>query len=428
MILVRNISILCIFLLLNGSVILGNNPNKCTSAIVFNNHVAVNRDALIRKQQLETEIQQWILDNGNNRLNSSAAVVTIPIVVHVVYNTPSQNISDAQILTQITVLNKDFRNLNADKLASTHPYFNLTGDANIEFCLAKFDPNGNVTTGITRTSTTLTDFDGNPSVPSDEKVKFNSKGGIDNWDPSKYLNIWICKLNSGTLGYAQFPSEFGTSAETDGVVIDYRYFGTIGTVSAPFDLGRTTTHEIGHWLNLEHIWGDESACANDDNVSDTPLQGAENFNCPSFPSISCSNGPNGDLFMDFMDYTDDGCMSLFSKGQVARMNATLNVARSAIKSANKCSGPTSGVVQQKLEQIRVYPNPVQNYLTIEGLPQTKSRLYSIVIYNILGEKVYVNTLETTTAQLEMLGFKTGTYVLNIYNEEFSYTQKLTVVK
>ena len=427
MISAKHIIILSTLLLLNVSLALSNNPNKCTAASIFKNRAANNPDVLLKQQQIEIKIQQWIANQESNRVSSTEAAVVIPIVIHVVYNNTAQNISDDQILTQIDVLNKDFMNLNANRLLSTHPYFNLTGTANLEFCLAKIDPSGNATTGITRTATAQTQFDGDPNTAADERIKFTSKGGIDVWDPTKYLNIWIGKLSGGTLGYAQFPSEFDGSPETDGVVIDYHYFGTIGTVSAPFDQGRTATHEIGHWLNLEHIWGDEAACANDDKVSDTPLQADENYDCPVFPSTSCSNAPNGDLFMNYMDYVDDGCMSLFTKGQVSRMTATLNVARSAIKTANKCSA-TTGISQQKLDQIKIYPNPVQNYLNIEGLPQTRSRFYNIDIYNILGERVYSNTIASTQIQFEMLGFRTGTYVMNIYNDEFSVTQKLTVVK
>ena len=423
----RKIILFSIFIMLNIVMSFSNNPIKCSSAEIFKSHVAQNPNLQLQQQALETEIQQFISNKNINRLSATETVIIIPVVVHVVYNIEAQNISDAQIISQINVLNKDFRNLNADKLLSTHPYYSLTGDANIEFCLAKIDPNGNATTGITRTETSETTFNGNPSSTSNEKIKFTSKGGKDNWDPTQYLNIWIGKLSGNTLGYAQFPTELNSDPATDGVVIDYRHFGTIGTVSTPFNLGRTTTHEIGHWLNLEHIWGDESACANDDKVSDTPKQATENYDCPTFPSVSCSNGPNGDMFMNYMDYTDDGCMSLFTKGQVTRMTATLNLVRSSIKTSNKCSS-TTGIVQQQLEKIKIYPNPIQNYLTIEGLPKTLSRTYNVDIINILGEKVYSIVLENTQVQLEMQNLVKGTYIMNIYNEEFSFMQKLVVVK
>jgi hypothetical protein len=418
--------ILSILYLITANIVFCNDTIKCSTADIFQNRAANNPSLLLQQQQLETEIQQWIQQHQNNRENADAALIVIPLVVHVVYNTAQQNISDEQILSQINVLNNDFRKLNTDRLHSSHPYYNLSGNANIEFCLAKIDKNGNATTGIVRTATSITEFDGNPINTSDEKVKFSNQGGDDFWDAKKYLNIWVCKLSGGTLGYAQFPSVFSSSPETDGVVIDYRYFGTIGTVTAPYNLGRTATHEIGHWLNLYHIWGD--ANCGDDEVNDTPTQASENYDCPTFPHISCSNGPNGDLFMNFMDYTDDGCMSMFTNGQVDRMAAILNGVRNDIVTANKCSG-TTGFLQQKVESIKIYPNPVQNYLNIAGLPFTKYPLITIDILNILGEKVYTTTFSTVSnVQLEMPNVDAGTYIMNIYNAAFSFNQKLTVVR
>lgn len=425
MISIRNIILFGILILLNTSMLFSNDSIRCSSAEIFKNHVTQNPSLLIQQQTLETQIQKWIANNNANRLSTTQEIITIPVVVHVVYNTIEQNISDAQILSQINVLNKDFRNLNADRLLSSHPYYNLIGDANMEFCLAKIDPNGNATTGITRTSTTETAFKGFPNSKSDEKIKFTSKGGKNNWNPSQYLNLWVCKLNSNVLGYAQLPAELSSEPATDGVVIDYKSFGTTGILTTNYDLGRTATHEIGHWLNLNHIWGDESC--GDDEVDDTPTQQSDNRACPSFPHITCANGPNGDMFMNYMDYTYDGCMSLFTKGQIARMTATLNTARSSIKTANKCSS-TTGIVQQQLNQIKIYPNPIQNYLTIEGLPKTVSRTYNVDIFNVLGEKVYSIILENTQVQLEMQNLVKGTYIMNIYNDEFSFMQKLVVVK
>ena len=186
------------------------------------------------------------IENHTNLVMASEAVpsgvITIPVVVHVVYNNSTENISTAQIQSQIDVLNADFRRTNSDADGT----WSQAADSEIEFCLATVDPNGNATTGITRTSTSVTAFGTN------DNMKFNSSGGKDAWPAGEYLNMWVCDISGGILGYAQFP---GGSASTDGVVIDYQYFGTIGTATSPFDLGRTTTHEVGHWLNLRHIWG-----------------------------------------------------------------------------------------------------------------------------------------------------------------------------
>ena len=259
-----------------------------------------------------------------------AGVAQIPVVVHVVFNTPTQNISQAQIDSQIEVLNRDFRATNTDIGFVPAPFTGLVADSRIEFYLATEDPNGNPTTGVTRTQTTRTSFS------TDDAVKSSATGGIDPWPTDRYLNVWVAQLGGGLLGYAQFP---GGPADTDGVVILHSGFGTNGTAAAPFDLGRTTTHEIGHFLNLFHIWGDDgSGCSGSDEVADTPNQGGPNFGVPTFPKTSCSNGPNGDLFVNYMDYTDDRGMVMFTNDQVARMEACLDQVRPTLMHDHATAG------------------------------------------------------------------------------------------
>ncbi len=254
----------------------------------------------------------------------------IPTVVHVVYKTNAQNISDAQVKSQIDVLNADFRKKNADVSSVPAPFAPRVADARVQFALATTDPSGSATNGITRTKTTKDSFS------DDDGVKSAATGGADPWPADKYLNIWVCQLGGGLLGYAQFP---GGPAATDGVVILHSAFGTTGTAAAPFDLGRSATHEVGHWLNLRHIWGDDgTGCSGDDFVADTPNQGGPNFGTPAFPTVSCGNAPNGDMFMNYMDYVDDVAMFMFTADQVTRMQATLDSARSTIGRAIPC-GP-----------------------------------------------------------------------------------------
>ncbi len=274
----------------------------------------------------------------------------IPVVVHVVYKTAAQNISDAQIKSQIDVLNADFRKKNADVSSVPGAFSALADDARITFELAKTAPGGGATTGITRTATTVNGFS------DDDAVKHASSGGADAWPADKYLNIWVCQLSGGLLGYAQFP---GGPADTDGVVILHSAFGTTGTAAAPFNLGRTTTHEIGHWLNLIHIWGDDgTGCAGSDFVADTPNQGGPNYGTPAFPHVSCSNGPNGDMFMNYMDYVDDAAMVMFSAGQVTRMQATLDGLRSAIGSPVSCGGVKLPVKEFVKDTVKDIPKDV----------------------------------------------------------------------
>ncbi len=265
-------------------------------------------------------------------------ITVIPVVVHVVFNGAAQNISQEQIQSQIDVLNRDFRRTNPD-VSSTPAVFQPAADARIEFELASTDPAGNSTNGITRTSTTVTGF------TDDDAVKHASSGGADAWPRDKYLNLWVCRLSGGLLGYAQFP---GSPADTDGVVIRDTAFGTTGTAAPPFHLGRTATHEIGHWLNLRHIWGDDgTGCSGDDFVADTPNAAGPNGGMPTFPHITCSNGPNGDMFMNYMDYTDDAGMFMFTDGQVTRMQAALDGDRSTIGHV-KAGGPTRPVLDTNL--------------------------------------------------------------------------------
>jgi hypothetical protein len=241
-------------------------------------------------------------------------LITIPVVVHVVYNKAAENITKSQINSQITVLNRDYRATNPDKSNVPAPWQSLVGDSKVEFKLATRDPKGKQTDGITRTKTDRASFG------ADDSVKKASEGGVAAWPADKYLNMWVCNLGSGLLGYAQFP---GGPARTDGVVILHSAFGTTGTVKQPFHLGRSATHEVGHWLNLRHIWADTMGCGGSDHVADTPNAAGPNFGKPTFPDITCNNGPNGDMFVNYMDYVDDAAMFMFTAGQVGRMNATL---------------------------------------------------------------------------------------------------------
>ena len=284
---------------------------------------------LERLEKLEQFTQHAI---SSGKVNQNKAVITIPVVVHVVYNTSSQNISDAQIQSQLNVLNQDFRKLNSDVNLVPSTFTSLVADAEINFCLANRDPAGNATSGILRVQTSQTSFSTN------DGVKYASSGGSNAWPTNQYLNIWVCNMSGGILGYAQFPSGVASS---DGVVIGYTCFGTTGTAQAPFNKGRTATHEVGHWLNLRHIWGD-ATCGND-LVSDTPVHNTSNYGCPSHPrSNSC--GTSAEMFMNYMDYVNDACMQMFSNGQKARMQALFvsGGARASLASSPGCSGTSGG--------------------------------------------------------------------------------------
>jgi hypothetical protein len=274
-----------------------------------------------RERRLAAEAATKETITSGEAMRVVAQQITLPVAVHVVHGSDEQNISDAQVKSQITVLNRDYRAKNRDRNQVPEVWKSLVIDSNIDFALATKDPDGKATTGITRTATTVTSFG------PDNSVKSTSTGGVEPWPTDRYLNIWVCNLGSNLLGYAQFP---GGPPETDGVVILYSAFGSRGTVAPPFDKGRTATHEVGHFLGLRHIWGDRNDCTGTDFVVDTPPAEHANMGKPSFPHVTCNNGPSGDMFMNYMDYVDDDTMFMFTTGQVARMNATLAGPRKAL--------------------------------------------------------------------------------------------------
>ncbi len=221
-------------------------------------------------------------------------VINIPVYVHVIYSNSTENISSTQINSQINVLNDDFRASNNDVNQVPSEFAGVVADSEINFTLA----------GTFRHSNSRTSWGTNDAM----------KSAYPPVTPSTHLNIWVCNIGGGILGYAQFP---GGSSSTDGVVISPQYFGNTGYVSAPYDEGRTATHEVGHYLNLRHIWGD-GRCNRDDFVADTPTSDAPNYGCPSYPTVNCRSN---DMTMNYMDYVEDGCMYMFSEGQKSRMRA-----------------------------------------------------------------------------------------------------------
>lgn len=410
-----------------------NSLNRCGSYDVYK-HMLLT-DALFAKNQASIEefTKNFISNGGADAMRTTAkgVIYTIPVVVHVVYNTSSQNISDAQIFSQIDVLNKDYEKLNGDVGSVPSVWKPLVANCKIEFCLATIDPNGNATTGIRRVLTKTTSFTTN------NNVKHTSTGGDDAWNASQYLNLWVCNLGGGLLGYAQFP---GGSAATDGVVIIYTGFGNTGTATAPYNLGRTATHEIGHWLNLRHIWGDDgSACSGSDLVDDTPNQADEHYGCPKFPQVSCSNGPNGDMFVNYMDYTDDKCMFMFTKGQKSRMYATLvnGGSRHSVTVSGKCGSQVASISENAIipSLLSIVPNPVNN-----GYAAISYKLESAANVQLIISNMYGNVFATINAGQQNAGehqlkpteishLQNGMYIVKlVINKQQTATARFVVNK
>jgi hypothetical protein len=281
------------------------NTRTCAQMIVH--ELLIETQPGYRAARLEVEAQTRRIIESGLAIEAVGELFTIDTIVHVVHRTDEENVSDEQVQSQLDVLNRDFRALNEDLAQVPAPWTSLAADSKIEFTLGE----------VVRHETQREGFGADDSV----------KREVPPVDPSRKLNVWVCSLSGGLLGYAQFP---GGPSGTDGVVVLNQAFGTTGTATAPFNRGRTAVHEVGHYLNLRHIWGDRNDCTGNDFVADTPKARQANTGRPTFPHITCDNGPHGDMFMNYMDYVDDEAMFMFTLGQITRMNAVLAGPRSSL--------------------------------------------------------------------------------------------------
>jgi hypothetical protein len=357
---------------------------------------------------------------GQNPKGASLPLITIPVVVHIIYNTSAENISDAQVQTQIDVLNADYQKLNADTARIPGYFTPLAASCGFRFVLAGLDTNGVATTGIIRRHTTIQGF----SINDD--IKFSARGGDDAWDRDHYLNIWVGNLTGGVLGYS---SLVGGPKATDGVVVLYTAFGTNGTAIAPFNLGRTATHETGHWLNMIHTWGDDS-CGTDE-VGDTPPQQAATRGNPSGMIISCGNGPYGNMYMNYMDFTDDIGMHMFTYGQRDRMRTLFAaggfryplLSSPAASVAPVSTGTSTTVVSGNEISVQIYPNPAATTVLVRM--NNQAMLGSLLdVYNQMGQKVLSRRMNDLSLQLDLSAWPGGVYFLHIADGHQQNTFKL----
>ena len=270
----------------------------CASQEVLERQLKENPELASKMAQIEAFTENAVLDH--NRLVNGK--IQIPVVVNVLYRTAAENLSLTQIQSQIDVLNNDFNALNSDYNQVPTLFSGVKANVGISFVLDQ----------VIRKATTKS------SWGTRDAIKKTKQGGLNPTSPTTKLNLWVGTIGGGILGYAQFP---GGSSATDGVVIDPLYFGVTSDSSSsyPYNLGRTATHEVGHWLNLRHIWGDAN-CGND-LVSDTPTHDSANFGVPTYPHYSTCTGTPVEMTMNYMDYTDDRGMYMFSLGQKSRMDA-----------------------------------------------------------------------------------------------------------
>lgn len=388
---------------------------QCLTEPIAAQHLAHHPEWAACRTAQEYAVQQQVQQmHRHSHAATSRAPITISVVVHVVYNNATDNISTEQIQSQIAALNRDYRMRNPNVGDTPRDFLDRTADTGIEFCLASVDPQGRPTTGITRRQTGWANVSNIVASDGRRRVCYSTLGGQDAWDTKRYLNIWVARIGGGIFGFASYPN---TAPEAeDGVFIEPRFFGTIGTVEAPQNQGRTVTHEVGHYLNLLHLWGrTESNCSDDDFVDDTPLQRDPFRGCPTFPQVSCSNRA---MFMNFMDYTDDACMTCFTIGQRERMLASIQTYRAALLQADGCNGRVN--VQRPLamadhfESIQLYPNPVQAILYIHTeIPVFLTDNASIDVTDCWGRRwpLPLQIVSPTEASFDAAHLPAGLYCL-----------------
>lgn len=384
--------------------------------------------------------KEW--SESQSLVSDSDTLRRLPVVVHVLYQNESENISDEIIQSQIDVLNEDYRRLNADTTNTRAQFDTLAGRSNFEFFLATTDPDGNPTSGITRTSTSVESFLNetiflNPNSDIMNSMKSPTTNGVSAWPSDKYINIWICDISiNGEIqifGYATPPNNLPnwllappTSAENDGIVIHYETFGRDAVVNVGFQtafLGRVVTHEMGHFLGLRHIWGD-GPCSDDDGIDDTPFSDSNGLNMCFHNKNSCVDSPFDyhDMIENYMDYSSPSCQNIFTKGQMGLMLGELANHRVDLPEQNV------DLIPQYKVYFNVYPNPTKDLLYIEsGAIESQSKLQ---LFDLSGKVIWEKDLLKNTFEhvpLVTSNFARGIYFLKLHSKlHISPTQKVVL--
>lgn len=380
----------------------------------------------------------------NHQSQDRSTTYTIPVVVHIVYNNADENLPDSVIFNQIQVLNESYGYLNADTLNLRDTFNTIVGTTNIQFELATIGPDGNPSTGITRTQTDITEFGDLGMLTGDmsgvERIKSTANGGEDPWDQARYLNIWVADMSvlgfTALMGYATPPDGLSnwpagsTSGMSDGVVIQYQALGSNnpilldpGTGAIDFR-GRTCVHEVGHYLGLRHIWGDGD-CTQQDGIDDTPnaLENSQTYGCDSLPLNTCVDniGILGDLpnmYENYMDYSSEHCQVAFTLGQRDLMRGVIETDRWDLID----NYPLLSTLENNNLNISIYPNPTNGNLTISGLEESSV----IEIYSDNGQLIY--HILTNETYLKINDLPAGIYFVRLSNSTAVKTKKIIVTK
>lgn len=426
----------------------------CLSTITFsqNLHRCVTQEAIQYQENITPgfidQVQQ-VFENSkaysSNNLEKAGAIYNIPVVVHVVYNTPEQNLADSVIFNQIQTLTEDYNRLNADTVNMRSDFDIVKGSPQINFILAQVDPTGASTNGITRTSTSTSSFGSFAFLTGDftdlEKVKSTMDGGEDPWDQSRYLNIWVCNMSinifgtetTALLGYATPPSGLpnwppgSTPNLSDGVVIQFQAFGSnnpniLDAGGGAIDVrGRTASHEVGHYLGLRHIWGDGD-CTAEDGIDDTPNADAQSNQDCDITKNTCTDNIQGvdlpDMIENFMDYSEETCQNSFTQGQVDLMHGVLENQRFDLVNNNPAA-----INELDLISFSIAPNPATNQIQIES----SDVIQKISIVSVDGQIAYTVELNNTSTVINTSELARGYYyVISTSLEKQPSSQSLVI--